>query len=95
MTIPGLNPAIGHLEQLKCATISGTSSRSSLDGNHECFPGPSVRMGAMSHDEVVAKSRDLMAPILGAATCTKLVESVLGLEHVKDIRELRPSLQRA
>jgi 2-methylcitrate dehydratase PrpD len=49
----------------------------------------------MSRDEVVAKGRDLMMPILGDAPCTALIEKVLELEHVKDIRELRPLLQRA
>ena len=48
----------------------------------------------MSRDEVVAKARDLMAPVLGAATSANLVERVLGLENVKDIRELRPLLPR-
>ena len=49
----------------------------------------------MPRDEVVAKGRDLMTPVLGAAACAKLIERVLGLETVKDIRELRPLLQRA
>jgi hypothetical protein len=46
----------------------------------------------MARDEVVAKSRDLMVPLLGDATCTKLIQKVLDLENVKDIRELRPLL---
>ena len=48
----------------------------------------------MTRDEVVAKARDLMTPVLGAQTCTNLIEKVLKLERVKDIRELRPLLQR-
>lgn len=48
----------------------------------------------MSREEVVAKARDLMAPTLGAATSAKLIETVLALESVKNIRELRPLLQR-
>jgi 2-methylcitrate dehydratase PrpD len=48
----------------------------------------------MTRDEVVAKSHDLMAPVLGQATSTNLIERVLGLENVKDIRQLRPLLQR-
>jgi hypothetical protein len=46
----------------------------------------------MTRDEVVAKSRDLIVPVLGDATCAKLIQKVLGLENVKDIRELRPLL---
>jgi len=41
----------------------------------------------------VAKSRDLMAPVLGAAVTGKLIGRVLELEKSKDIRELRPLLQ--
>src|SRR5215475_11877848 len=48
----------------------------------------------MPRDEVVAKARDLITPVLGAATCTKLIDTLLALENVKNIRELRPLLQR-
>ena len=49
----------------------------------------------MNREEVVAKARDLVTPVLGAKVCTALIETVLNLESVKDIRELRPLLQRA
>jgi hypothetical protein len=49
----------------------------------------------MSREEVVAKARDLIVPVLGAAKCDALIEKLLSLENVKDIRELRPLLQRA
>jgi 2-methylcitrate dehydratase PrpD len=49
----------------------------------------------MSREEVVAKARDLIAPVLGAAKCESLVEKLLALETVKDIHELRPLLQRS
>jgi 2-methylcitrate dehydratase PrpD len=48
----------------------------------------------MTREEVVAKARDLIAPVLGTATCNNLIETVLNLESVKDIRSLRPLLQR-
>jgi 2-methylcitrate dehydratase PrpD len=48
----------------------------------------------MPREEVVSKARDLMAPVLGAATAASLIEKVLNLESVKNIRELRPLLQR-
>ena len=48
----------------------------------------------MTRDEVIAKARELMTPVLGAAICSKLIERVLELQNVKDIRELRPLLQR-
>jgi 2-methylcitrate dehydratase PrpD len=46
----------------------------------------------MTRDEVVAKARELMTPVLGGENCSKLIERVLALETVKDIRELRPLL---
>ncbi|MBZ5643450.1 MAG: MmgE/PrpD family protein [Acidobacteriia bacterium] len=48
----------------------------------------------MSRDEVVAKARDLMDPVLGKDQSMKLVDRMLNIENVKDVRELRPLLQR-
>jgi 2-methylcitrate dehydratase PrpD len=49
----------------------------------------------MTREEVVAKARDLMSPVLGAATTAKLIQTVFEIEKVKSVRELRPLLQRA
>jgi 2-methylcitrate dehydratase PrpD len=49
----------------------------------------------MTRDEVVDKARDLIAPVLGAATCTTLIDRLLSLETLRDVRELRPALQRS
>jgi 2-methylcitrate dehydratase PrpD len=48
----------------------------------------------MSHDEVIAKVRDLVTPVQGEVKCSDLIEKVVKLEKVKDIREIRPVLQR-
>jgi 2-methylcitrate dehydratase PrpD len=48
----------------------------------------------MPREEVIAKVRDLMTPVLGAERCGKLIEATLHLEKVKSVRELRPLLQR-
>jgi 2-methylcitrate dehydratase PrpD len=48
----------------------------------------------MPRAEVVGKCRDLMAPVLGEAQCDALIEAVLAIERVKDVRELRPLLQK-
>jgi 2-methylcitrate dehydratase PrpD len=48
----------------------------------------------MSRDEVIAKARDLMVPVLGGATCDKLIDRLLAIDAVKDVRELRPLLQK-
>jgi len=47
----------------------------------------------MTREEVVAKARDLIAPVLGASQCANLIDAVFGLEKVKDVRDLRPVLQ--
>jgi 2-methylcitrate dehydratase PrpD len=47
----------------------------------------------MTRDEVVAKCRELTAPRLGADKSRKLIESVLNIESVRNLRELRPLLQ--
>jgi 2-methylcitrate dehydratase PrpD len=47
----------------------------------------------MTREEVVVKCRDLIAPVLGAAKSARLIERVLDLDHVKNVRELRPLLQ--
>jgi 2-methylcitrate dehydratase PrpD len=49
----------------------------------------------MPRSEVVDKARDLIAPVLGPATTQKLIDALLALETVKDIRTLRPLLQTA
>jgi 2-methylcitrate dehydratase PrpD len=49
----------------------------------------------MGRDEIVAKARDLLVPVLGATTSGKLIEAIFALERIKDVRELRPLLQKA
>jgi 2-methylcitrate dehydratase PrpD len=49
---------------------------------------------SMTREEVVAKARELMAPVLGAANTTSIIEKMLALENLKNILELRPFLQR-
>jgi 2-methylcitrate dehydratase PrpD len=49
----------------------------------------------MTRDEIVAKAHELIAPTLGTAQCANLIERVLNVDRVKDIRELRSLLQRA
>jgi 2-methylcitrate dehydratase PrpD len=49
----------------------------------------------MGREEVVTKASDLMAAILGASKSKNLIDKLLALETVKDIRELRPLLQRS
>jgi 2-methylcitrate dehydratase PrpD len=48
----------------------------------------------MTREQVVAKSRDLMTPVLGASAAAKLIERALDIDRMKNVRELRPFLQR-
>ncbi len=49
----------------------------------------------MTRAEVVDKARDLIAPVLGTSTAQKLIDTLLTLESLGDVRSLRPLLQRA
>jgi len=49
----------------------------------------------MPREEVIAKSRDLMTPILGADRCSKLIQTTFALESLKSVRELRALLQQS
>ncbi len=49
----------------------------------------------MTREEVVAKARSLMTPIIGITACTSLIEKVFRIEDVKNIQEFRPLIQRA
>jgi 2-methylcitrate dehydratase PrpD len=49
----------------------------------------------MTREEVVAKARDLIEPVLGASTSSALIGKLLSLETLRDVRELRPALQRS
>jgi 2-methylcitrate dehydratase PrpD len=49
----------------------------------------------MTREDIIAKARDLITPVLGVATCQKLIDKVFALENVKSILELRPLLQKA
>jgi 2-methylcitrate dehydratase PrpD len=48
----------------------------------------------MTREEVMAKARGLMTPVLGAPSSAKLIEATLVIESLRNVRELRPLLQR-
>ena len=48
----------------------------------------------MSRAEIVAKARDLIGPVLGAARGSALIDALLALDTLADVRALRPLLQR-
>ena len=48
----------------------------------------------MTREEIIAKSRDLMVPVLGAAKFEQLTAKIFALETLRNVVELRPLLQR-
>jgi hypothetical protein len=48
----------------------------------------------MPREEVVAKCRDLLTPVIGAAQAAQLIDGVLGIESMRNIGDLRPLLQK-
>jgi 2-methylcitrate dehydratase PrpD len=49
----------------------------------------------MTRDEIVAKARDLMVPVLGGEQSGRLIDTVLSIGTAADLTALRPLLQRA
>ena len=49
----------------------------------------------MSREDVAAKARDLMDPILDSDRAAQLVETVLNIDRLDDVRDLRPLLTPA
>ena len=52
-----------------------------------------IKCGSDSRSFIADKARDLMEPVLGKEPCARLIDKVLALDGLKDIRELRPLLQ--
>jgi 2-methylcitrate dehydratase PrpD len=81
-----------HLMPLRVAVLEITLA----DGTHLTRRVDNVRgtpENPMTRDEIIAKARDLITPVLGSAKCTALIGKIFDLESVTDIRELRPLLQ--
>src|SRR5215831_15898033 len=49
----------------------------------------------MTREQVIAKCRDLTAPVLGPQAGEALIKTAMNIENLKNVRELRPLLQRA
>jgi hypothetical protein len=48
----------------------------------------------MGRPEVIAKARDLIAPVLGRDASLRLIDTIFAIERVTEIRSLRRLLQR-
>jgi 2-methylcitrate dehydratase PrpD len=48
----------------------------------------------MTRAEIVDKARDLIGPVFGSARAGALIDALLALDTLADVRSLRPLLQR-
>jgi 2-methylcitrate dehydratase PrpD len=88
--VPGRGPEQGGTQPLVEITL--------VDGTRLAEDNTTVRGridNPMTRDEVIAKCQALNAPVLGEATGKRLIETLFQAESLKDVRELRPLLQRA
>ena len=72
---------------LELTLTDGTQLRRRVDNVRGTPENP------MTRDEIIAKARDLITPVLGAPKCTQLIAKVFELESATDIRQMRPLLQ--
>lgn len=70
------------------AIIEVTMTDGRKVAHHTRFP-PGTKENQLSTEVVNAKSRDLMAPVLGATKTDKLISQINNLEKLDDIRRLR------
>jgi len=67
------------------------------DGTHLSERVSAVRgtpRNPMNRDEVIGKARDLIVPVLGRDTATRLTDTIFDIESLTDIRILRRLVQR-
>ena len=86
--------ALEKLEPARVAIVEitlydGTMLQSRVDAVRGTADNP------MPRDEVVTKARDLMEPVLGKQQAGKLIDTLMAIEGVSDIRSLRALLQKA
>lgn len=63
--------------------------------SHFTRHAPGTKENPLSTEEVNAKARSLMTPVLGPKAVEEIIRRVNALESVKDVRQLRPFLSRA
>ena len=86
------DPSLAALLPARVAIVEVTlNDGSQLSDRVEAVRG-TVR-NPMSRAEVVDKARDLMVPVLGKSQTQKLIDTLLTIEAVTDVRTMRPMLQ--
>jgi 2-methylcitrate dehydratase PrpD len=82
------DPALMDPAAPRGAIVEATLTDGRRVERHTRFP-PGTKENPLSTDQVTAKARDLMAPVLGAAKTEQLIARLNDLEQVDDIRRLR------
>ena len=87
---PSIEPDIEARQAIVEVTLNdGTNLREHIQAVRGTPANP------MTRAEIVSKARDLIGPVLGPANATKLIDGIANVESMKNIRDLRPLLQRA
>jgi 2-methylcitrate dehydratase PrpD len=73
---------------VEVTTTDGQSLRQRVDAVRGSAENP------MSVEEVVAKARDLISPVLGEERSLKLIDFIMNIEKTDDVRILGPLLER-
>jgi 2-methylcitrate dehydratase PrpD len=90
------------IELAGCAQLSRAKTTQSIveiitkDRKQRSYHTKAVRGSAtnpMSRQELEAKCSDLLVPVLGKSRARRLIDTVWGIELVKDARQLRPLLR--
>jgi 2-methylcitrate dehydratase PrpD len=85
----------GDLEKLmpkRVAVVEVTlAGGKTLSGRVETVRGTAGN--PMTREELIAKARDLIVPVLGAGKFDRLVERVFAMEKLQTVQELRPLIQ--
>ena len=87
----GAPPGGGQAPPLLQFTMAG-GSRIVQDG---VGPVLGTAQNPLSREQLVGKCRALMTPVLGAAQAGRLIDRVLALDTLPNVRALRPLLQHA
>ena len=89
VTLTG-DPALMDPAAPRGAIVQVTLNDGRMVEHHTRFPS-GTKENPLSTEAVNAKTRDLMAPVLGAARTDKLIAQINGLDKLGDIRQLRAS----
>jgi 2-methylcitrate dehydratase PrpD len=92
--VPGAPGGRGAAEATRVPLIQITMADGTQFTQDTLGPVLGTAANPMSREQLIAKSRDLMSPVLGESQTTRLIEKVMSLEKSSNISELRRLLQR-